>query len=71
MISMTVGFIDSNTLKKDIEFYLKLLKGIRKRLTLNSAFKSNLLQFNKRVCNSFNFWFSNGDYRKMRDAWCK
>jgi hypothetical protein len=31
--------------KKEIEFYLKFHKGFRKRHTLNSALKSNLLQW--------------------------
>ncbi len=33
--------------KKEIEFYLKFHKGFRKRHTLNSALKSNLLLWSK------------------------
>jgi len=33
--------------KKEIKFYLKFHKGFRKRHNINSALKSNLLQWSK------------------------
>ena len=39
--------------KKEIKFYLKFHKGFRKRHTINSALKSDLLRWNDFVCNSF------------------